>query len=29
MQEEINSLSAKVIENKKEWKKKNVPQHRV
>ena len=29
MQNEINSLSAEIIENKKNWKKKNVPQHRV
>ena len=29
MQDEINSLSAEIIENKKKWKSKNVPQHRV
>ena len=29
MQNEINSLSAEIIENKKKWINKNVPQHRV
>lgn len=29
MQDEINSLSTEIIENKKKWKKKNVPQQRV
>jgi hypothetical protein len=29
MQDEINSLSAEIIENKKKWKNKNVPQHRI
>jgi len=29
MQDEINPLSAEIIENKKKWAEKNVPQHRV